>query len=72
MKVILVMVMSVDGKTTKWGDSKIHGWTSKEDHQFFFALLKRERLLIMGRKTYQAARLKMKLSPHTPFGLYER
>jgi dihydrofolate reductase len=62
MKVILVMVMSVDGKTTKWGDPGIYKWTSKEDREHFFSLIDKHRVIVMGRKTFEAARAVMKLS----------
>ena len=63
MKVILAMVMSVDGKTTKWNDSKIYEWTSKEDQNHFSSLVKNSRVIIMGRKTFVAAKSIIKLSP---------
>lgn len=62
MKVVLAMVMSVDGKTTKWNNPNIYGWTSKEDQKHFFSLVEKHNVIIMGRKTYDAARSVMKLS----------
>lgn len=41
MKVILVMVMSVDGNITKGVEEKIYEWTSKEDQRYFLATLKK-------------------------------
>ena len=64
MKVILVMVTSVDGKSTK-GRLAPNKWASTEDQRHFFTLLKMSPLVIMGRKTYEAARSSMELSPHT-------
>ncbi len=64
IKVVLAMVMSVDGKTTKWGDPEIYKWTSKEDQDYFFSLIEKHNAIIMGRKTYEAARALIKLSPY--------
>ena len=60
----MVMVMSLDGKTTKWHQSKIHDWTSKEDYQFFNSLLSCHDAIVMGRKTYEVAKTMMQLTPH--------
>ncbi len=56
MKVIMAMVMSLDGKTTKWRRSKIYEWTSPEDREYFSKLLKKQKVIILGRKTYEAAK----------------
>lgn len=63
MKVILVAVASVDGKSTKWGDSNIYKWTSKEDHDQFFSLVDTHNLIVMGSKTYTAAKSVIRLMP---------
>jgi dihydrofolate reductase len=63
MKITLVMVASVDGKTTKWAESGIYEWTSKEDREYFFSLIQKSPVIIMGRKTFDAARKMMRLSP---------
>ena len=62
MKVVLAMVMSVDGRTTKWGNPNIYEWTSKEDQKYFFSLIGKHKAIIMGRKTFDAARSVMRLS----------
>lgn len=62
LKVILAMVMSVDGKTTRGKDAKVHAWTSKEDQAYFMSLIQEQQLVIMGRKTYAAAKSQMRLS----------
>lgn len=62
MKVILVMVMSLDGKTTKWYSSSIYQWTSQEDQQHFFTVIQANNAIIMGSKTFLAAKSVMKLS----------
>lgn len=61
MKVTMVMLSSVDGKTTKGNDSNIYTWTSVEDQQYFFNLIKKNNLIIMGSETYNASRPVIKL-----------
>lgn len=61
MKVILVSVSSLDGKITKGDDPNIYSWTSKEDKKLFFLLIKKHNLVVMGSKTYEAARDIIKL-----------
>src|SRR3989344_805162 len=56
MKVIMVAVSSLNGKITKGKDSNIYSWTSKEDSKLFFSLIKKHNLIVMGSKTYEAAR----------------
>ena len=56
MKVIMVAVSSINGKITKGKDPNIYSWTSKEDSNFFFSLIKKHNLIVMGSKTYEAAR----------------
>jgi len=65
MKVTAAMVVSLDGKTTKWDNSNIYEWTSKEDWLYFSSLIKNHKVIIMGRKTYEAAKSIIKLSPTT-------
>lgn len=60
MKVIMVMVTTVNGKITKGNDPKIQKWTSREDQKWFSSLLKKNNLLVMGSETYEATRKKMK------------
>ena len=55
MKVILVMVSSLDGKITRGDDPDIYTWTSKEDGTYFRKLLDEYTLIVMGRKTFEAA-----------------
>lgn len=62
MNVTLVMVASADGKTTFWKSPHIHGWSSDEDHQHFLHTRERFRVLIMGRKTYEAVKTDLVLS----------
>lgn len=63
MKIILVMVASADGKTTKWEESAVHGWSSKEDKEHFQSLKTEHRLIVMGRKTYEHVKNEITLSP---------
>lgn len=58
MKVILVMVQSIDGKITRWEDQNVYEWTSSEDKKHFRQLIKEVRLMVMGRKTFELARPK--------------
>jgi len=44
MKVILAMVTSVDGKTTKWNNPDIYKWTSEEDQTHFFSLIEKSKV----------------------------
>lgn len=61
MKIIMTMVMTADGKITKWQDPNIYKWTSKEDQNFFFSLIKKNNLIVMGSKTYDAVQKNIKL-----------
>ncbi|MBI4033148.1 MAG: dihydrofolate reductase [Candidatus Blackburnbacteria bacterium] len=63
MKVILVMVSSLNGKITKGRASNIYSWTSKEDSKLFFRLVEKHNLIVMGRKTYEAIRENIELRP---------
>ncbi len=56
MKVILVAVVSANGKTTNASNPNIYHWTSKEDQDYFFSLVKKNNLLVMGYKTYVHAK----------------
>lgn len=56
MKLILVMVTSLDGRSTKGGASDTHLWSSYEDQKHFKNIIDNASLLIMGRKTYEPAR----------------
>ena len=57
----MVMLATVDGKTTKGNGSNIYTWTSPEDQKYFFSLIKKHDLIIMGRSTYQAVCSRIKL-----------
>lgn len=62
MYITLAMVMTVDGKITKWDNPHIHNWTSVEDQKHFASLIELNNCIIMGKNTYLAAKSMMKLS----------
>ena len=57
----MVMLMTVDGKTTQGDNENIYTWTSPEDQKHFFSLIKKNNLIVMGRKTFEASRPVIKL-----------
>lgn len=61
MKVTMVMVASVDGKTTRGNDQNVYKWSSLEDQEYFFSLIKKNNLIVMGRETYETSRSVIKL-----------
>lgn len=61
MKITMVMLATADGKTTRGDESDIYKWTSKEDQAYFFGLIKKSRLIVMGRSTYEAVSSIIKL-----------
>lgn len=63
MKIICVMVMSLDGKTTKGTSNRLPEWTSREDQAHFAKIIAENNCIIMGSKTYLAAKPMMKHSP---------
>lgn len=52
MKVILVMVSSVDGKITRWDRDDVYQWTSREDTEYFREVIKKNNVIVMGSKTF--------------------
>lgn len=60
MKIILCMVLSADGKSTKW-DLENQSWASSEDQTHLFKLIARNNLIVMGGNTYQVAKNHIKL-----------
>jgi len=64
MKAILVVVASINGKSTKGEIANVRLWSSKEDQKYFSSLIKKSNLIVMGRETYEAARPIIKLAPH--------
>jgi len=64
MKVILAMVVSADGKSTK-GDLPPKEWASREDQIYLSKLIRKQKLIVMGSNTYLSAKKIIKLSPKT-------
>lgn len=58
MKVIMIHVQSLDGKLTKGNNTDVHSWSSSEDSVLFTQQLAAAKLIVMGRKTYEAAKSK--------------
>jgi len=56
MKIIIIDVMSLDGKLTKWGSGNVHEWSSKEDFDYFSKTRDSNDLLVMGSGTFDAVR----------------
>ena len=54
MRIILAMVVSLDGRSTK-ADESPNLWASIEDQGFFHDLKHKIGTIIVGRKTYEAA-----------------
>ena|SRR5687768_12667653 len=54
MKVIMLAVMSTNGKITDGSDPDIYKWTSPEDQDFFFGKIRDSKLIVIGSKTYDA------------------
>jgi dihydrofolate reductase len=55
-KVICVMVTSLDGKSTKGTSQSPAKWASQEDQHHFKDIIASHNLIVMGRKTYEAAK----------------
>lgn len=63
MKVIMVEVSSINGKMTHGLGENIYEWSSKEDRDYFFDLIDKNNLIVMGSGTYNAVKPVIKLSP---------
>ena len=61
MKVTMVMLSSVDGKTTQGNNKNVYVWSSKEDQKHFFSINQKNNLIVMGRATYEASKPVIKL-----------
>lgn len=59
MKIILAMVLSVDGKSTKH-DLPDQSWASSEDKTHLSKLISENNLILMGGKTYEKVRYHVK------------
>src|SRR3989344_5000477 len=63
MKIKLLMVTSVDGKSTK-GNKSPQEWASKEDLEYFLKTSRSNNLIVMGSKTYEARKSGIKPYPN--------
>jgi dihydrofolate reductase len=54
MKIILVLVSSLDGKVTRWNDPFVRKWSSKADQEYFSRIWNDSPLIVMGSNTYNA------------------
>lgn len=61
MKVILAMVVSLNGKTTKGEIKSPTEWASSEDQLHFQSLVASNNLIVMGSKTYEASKAFIRL-----------
>ena len=61
MKVTMVILASVDGKTTFGDNQNVYSWSSIEDQKHFFSLIKKNNLIVMGRATYESSQQVMKI-----------
>jgi len=61
MRITMVMLSTVDGRTTKGNDPNIYTWTSLEDQKYFFTLINESNAIVMGAKTYEAVSSRIKL-----------
>lgn len=61
MKVTMIMISSVDGKTTQGNNKNVYVWSSAEDQKYFFSEIKKNNLIVMGRETFEASKTLIKL-----------
>jgi dihydrofolate reductase len=59
VQITLAMVLSVDGKSTKW-DLPDQSWASSEDKTHLIQLISGNNLILMGGNTYQIAKKHIK------------
>lgn len=64
MNVVMVMVSTINGKITKGKDPDTASWASHEDQQHFLSLLEKYPLRVMGRKSYEATKNRLKFQKH--------
>lgn len=62
MNITLAAVVSIDGKITHGFGSGTSEWTSVADKKYFARLIEGSDAIVMGSRTYAAARKNMKLS----------
>lgn len=54
MNITMVTVQSLDGKITHGDNPNVHAWNSDEDSAHWKKVLQDAKLIVMGRKTYEA------------------
>jgi dihydrofolate reductase len=52
MKVVLVLVSTLNGKITRGDDPEVRHWSSKSDQDYYSRVWKDSRLIVMGSYTY--------------------
>jgi dihydrofolate reductase len=62
----MISVMSADGRGTKWNQPGTNDWASQEDQNRFAELKAEHDVIVMGRKTWDAAKSFIQLSRSTP------
>lgn len=63
MKVVLVLVSSVNGYLTKGVSRVVTEWSSKEDAALFARFLAKQKIIVMGSGTYEAAKKHLQIRP---------
>lgn len=61
MRITMIMISSVDGKTTQGNNKNVYLWSSPEDQKHFFSLIKKNNLIVMGRATYDVSKPVIKI-----------
>jgi dihydrofolate reductase len=56
MKIVLVFVITLDGKITRWGNPNVTIWSSEKDKEFFRRSWNEAGLIVMGSTTYRAGK----------------
>ncbi len=57
------MVSSLDGRITHGKNTNTASWASPEDQDFFMSMIEKHSLIVMGAKTFEAARTRIQLHP---------
>jgi dihydrofolate reductase len=68
----MVSVMSVDGRSTKWNQPGTNDWASREDQDRFSKMKTDYDVIVMGRKTWMAAKSLIRLSTSHPRFIFTR
>jgi dihydrofolate reductase len=66
MKVTLMMIESLDGRTTEGDSPAVKSWASAEDQDRFLAIRAAHDRIVMGSTTYEAVRGTLRLDPNKP------